>query len=142
MMCGPLALQRAAGIDYREVVLRIRALREQKGQRVSLRGGTTISELQAVARQYGWTVRRVFEYRRVRLADLVKRITKGRWILHQPDHFVGVSSARYLREIARHARNPKRITAAYRVYKRVRRHALPAIDSKAATPTLPVVAST
>lgn len=129
MLCGPFALRRTTGIDVDEICLRIRALRETRGERVSLRGGTRVSELKAVAAMYGWTVRRVFQFKRVRLADLAKRITKGRWIFHQRDHLFGVRSAQHLRETARRSPNAGVITAAYRVYRRAGKAAPAVPDS-------------
>lgn len=118
MLCGPIALRRATGIDLDEIILRIRALREEQGRRVSLRGGTMISELRAVAAMYGWKIRRVFHFRRVPLAKLARRITRGRWILHQSGHFFGVRSAKELRQQARWTPNARPILSAYRVYQR------------------------
>lgn len=101
MLCGPLAVGHATGVDYRSIVLRVRALREAKGERLSLRGGTNINELQAAALDCGWRVRRVFLCRRVRLATLARRIRSGRWVFRQRDHFFGVASATELRRLAR-----------------------------------------
>lgn len=101
MLCGPFAIQRATGIDYREIVLRVRALREAKGDRVSLRGGTRFTELAAAAKDRGWRVRKVFRGKRVRLKKLAQRITTGRWVFHQRKHFFGVRSGQELRRLAR-----------------------------------------
>lgn len=101
MLCGPFAIQSATGIDYRESVLRIRALREAQGKRVSLRGGTYTTELKAVLADRGWRMRRVFQGKRVRLKALASRITKGRWVFHQRKHFFGVSSGQELQRLAR-----------------------------------------
>lgn len=118
MLCGPLAVQRATGVDYREIVVGVRAYREERGRRVSLRGGTNIVELAAAARERGWRIRRVFRFRRVRLATLARRITAGRWVFHQRDHFFGARSGRDLRAMAR--RHPDAIVTAGYLAHRVR----------------------
>jgi len=101
MLCGPFAVQHTTGIDYREIVVAIRYRREGEGRRLSLKGGTNIWELAAVARERGWRIRRVFRNRRVRLRTLAKRITAGRWIFHQHQHLFGIRSARELRQAAK-----------------------------------------
>lgn len=118
MLCGPYSLATATGLPVETFVTRIRYLREQKGQRISLRGGTCSSELREAARMEGWKMRRVFWNRRVPLATLAKRIRKGRWVLRQSGHFFGVKSARHLRQLARRHPNAKVITHAWRVYRR------------------------
>lgn len=103
MLCGPFAAQHATGVDYRTIVRYIRWHREQKGRRQSLRGGTSISEIREALFDQGWHVHRVFHFRRIRLRDLAKRITEGRWIFHQRGHFFGVRSGNDLRQMARRA---------------------------------------
>ena len=115
MLCGPIAVESATGIDRWSVVLRIRAAREARGRQISLRGGTDRDELKAAAHELGWRMRQVFQNRRVRLGYLAKRIKKGRWIFRQRGHFFGVASGRDLRILASGAPNANLITHAWRL---------------------------
>jgi hypothetical protein len=101
MLCGPKAAARATGLELQTVIARIRWLREQRGRRTSLRGGTHSSELRAALDLEGFRMRRVFRNRRVRLAVLARRIRRGAWLFRQSGHFFAVSSAAHLRRLAR-----------------------------------------
>ena len=119
MLCGPLAIEAATGVDHRTIVTSIRAAREDRGERVSLRGGTSWYELQDALSDLGWEMRLEFRRKRVSLPDLNRRIHKGRWLFRQSGHFFGVRSAAELKRIARrHKRvNCRRITHAWELIK-------------------------
>lgn len=114
MWCGAYAIAHATGCTPSEVKLRVRGLRDQRGEHLG-RGGTSLPELQYAAGELGWRVRPVFRNRRVRLQDLARRITRGRWLLRQNGHWFGVRSGSDLRRMARVAPNAM-VVAGWLIY--------------------------
>ena len=119
-LCGPIAVAHITGQDYREVVAHIRWLREGQGKRVSLKGGTYLTELESALNAAGHVADKVFPWpRRIRLADLAAKRLTGRWLFKQARHYFAVRSGRELQQLAR--RSPRAVVVAgWRITKAAR----------------------
>ena len=106
-LCGPRAVARITGQDYREVVAFISDRRRRNGDRaLALRGGTNHRELRAALEAAGYGVVEAFDDHRIRFRRLATLGLTGPWLFFEGHHhFFAVRSGADLGRQA--ARSPR-----------------------------------
>ena len=103
-LCGPRAVARITGQDYREVVafVRDRRRRNGHGHALALRGGTDQRELRAALEAAGYHIAKAFDWHRIRFRRLATLGLTGPWLFFEGrHHFFAVRSGADLRRLAR-----------------------------------------
>lgn len=88
MWCGPSAVAALIGWTPDQVWLHVRAVREQKGQRLTDLpvGGTHVWELEDAVKRAGYQLIPVFRNRRMRYHDFRLEYRTGKYLCHQSRH--------------------------------------------------------